>query len=250
MGDLLCTFQFDSVLAGDSVSPTLSFAVHKPGALVVGDATNVLEAIEGAINFTPAGAADSMTSVFSQSINRAVDSGVAKAFDITDHLDGSPHGSPVAVLPIEADAPAGGSAIASQLAVCITLRARNALAFPVEVPPAPPGEPNVQRPRARHSGRMFFGPINSFYQGASPDGEPRPGAGTIGILAAGCEAVQEALNAIGFAWCVWSRKNQAMSVIERVEIDDSFDVIRSRKATPLSRTARIFDPVPDLALGA
>lgn len=250
MADLLATFSFDSVLPGDSVAPTLSFAVHKPGALAVGDASTVLETIEHAINFTPAGAADSITSLFSQSISRAVDSGMAKCFDITGHLDGSPHGSPIATLPIEADAAAGGGPLASQLAVCVTLRARNALSYPVEVPPAPPGEPNVQRPRARHSGRMFFGPINSFYQGASPDGEPRPGSGTIGILLAGCEAIQDELNAEGFAWCVWSRKNQAMSVIERVECDDSFDIIRSRKAAPLSRSVRVLSPVPDLALGA
>lgn len=250
MADLLATFSYDTNLAGDTVGPTLSFAVHKPGALVAGDATLVLETLEESLNFPAAGAGASLTSTFSQSVSRATDSGVAKVFDITDHLDGSPHGSPIATKPIEADAAQGGGAMASQLAVVITLRARNALAFPVEVPPAPPGEPNVQRPRARRSGRIFWGPINSFSLGASPDGEPRPGAALRAILLAGCEGIQDNLNAEGFAWCVWSRKNEAMSVIERVEVDDSFDVMRSRKPLPTIREQRTFAPVPDLALGA
>lgn len=152
-----------------------------------------------------------------------------------------PHGSPIAedafTLPASI-----ASALPGQVACCMTLRGRDALAQAVE-------GPGDIRPRARRSGRLYLGPLNrATLDEGGAQGRPLAVFRNDMLLAA--EGLQDNLVDGDCIWSVWSRTSAALFGIERVEVDNSYDVIRSRKANTTARDTRTFLPEPALVLGA
>lgn len=259
MTDLLVTAELPltGADAGDKV--VNNFVFHSPDAYTPGDATDLMGEVADFYKNIPTGGFQKPAYYLANSIDRGADMCVLKTYDITGKLGNrgpdvngkeqgpAPHGSPIALQTFTMDGAGGTSDLPPQVALCITLRARSAWTYPVEAPDA--GDPGsaIDRPRARRSGRLYIGPfITTNTNGATG----RPIAGLRDDLLRSCEDLQDAQAVHGYAWCVWSRQNAAVSVIERVEIDDSWDTIRSRKRVAAVRDLRTFAPVPDVALGA
>lgn len=250
MADILVVAEMPMIGAEAGQKAVNSFAFHKEGAYVSGDAASLFVDVRTFFNLGNQGGTGTVADYLSVTLDRTTDAATLKAYDITGKLDGSPHGSPIYEEPMTLDNAIDGFSMPSQVAACVTLRARDALSFPVEAPDSADEGTAIDRPRARRTGRLYLGPLQQ-------DAVARPGGGyvtlsptfrTIALNA--CEGLQDSANAHGWAWCVWSRANEAMSVITRAEIDDSPDVIRRRKISATARDARVFSPVPDLALGA
>lgn len=234
--------------AGDGVTNT--FVFHKEGAYVPGEATAIFARLVAFYGAVAPPATQPISHFLSTAISRQANVCELQAYDITNHLDGSPHGSPIAVGNFGIG-PAGVDAnLAPQVAAVLTLRGRNAWNYPVEAPDAGDDDSQVDRPRQRRTGRLYLGPFNTGAAGTNSQ-KPAHIDGAFRVTAVhSAEALQDTVNALGYGWAVWSRKNEATSIIERVEIDSSWDTMRSRKARPEVRETLTFVPTPPLALGA
>jgi hypothetical protein len=167
-----------------------------------------------------------------------------RAYDITNDLAGTPHGSPFWEGSATWVHQAPGNPLPSQSAAVLTLHGRGAAEAAVEQ-----GGPPAIRPRSRKTGRIFVGPLN--VNAVTNDaGVARFATNGRNVLTEAAEFLQEMSNGDGMIWSIWSRANAAVYGIVSASCDDSLDVLRSRKLKPTVRTARVFDPVPALALGA
>lgn len=171
-----------------------------------------------------------------------------RIYDVTDHLDGTPHGSPVAVAnAVWNTPPVTPDVLPEECALNLNLEAwfagdpppvevpDNAFPFDVDDPDAAP-----DRPRQRRSGSVVLGPFgvlaNETVAGkARPDDQMRAQ-----ILEAAQRLALEWRGGGGgttpVEWLQWSRKNAAVSLVERVWLDNSWDTQRSRGAASTSRT--------------
>lgn len=257
MTDLLTTVTMPSVsgLAEDSIVNT--FCLKSDVGV---DAAVILDwhnAISNFYNGLSAGQGVRVGAYLASTLSRVANAGIMKTYDITGKLlaevpEGSPagtkprppaHGSPIAEDPFTLTAPDTTGNLPPQIQAVITLRGRDALAQPVE------GAGDT-RPRQRRSGRLFIGPLNTSAQSAVANQITRPSATFRDNLMRACEGLQDQLVDGDYIWSVWSRASGALFGIERVEVDDSFDVLRSRKAAPTVRNSFVFAPEPSLVLGA
>lgn len=191
-----------------------------------------------------------ISSYLSGSLSRDGGAVVVRFYDITDRLgyevvDGKRrvelHGSPFHQDTLTLNPPTNAASLPAQIASVVTLRGRGAATAPVE------GAGGV-RPKARHTGRMFIGPLCS----VASEGlaTPRPVQQFRDDAVAAFEGLQDTLTDGVTEHCVWSREAGVLYPIVSAEMDDSFDVIRSRKLKATIRTKRVYAPVPALVLGA
>lgn len=147
-----------------------------------------------------------------------------KFYDLTGHLDGSPHGSPfyLSSFPLEAGTPSGN--LPNEVAVVLSFNSD--LTGILE-------ESGATRPRARHRGRVYFGPLH----GGVADVEAvtsrvKVQAGFRSCLAgAGAQLMTSA-----HRWCVWSRALSNVFEVVGGHVDDAFDTQRRRGQAPTTRT--------------
>lgn len=180
-----------------------------------------------------------------RSIDRAMLSGEIRVYDITDHLDGSDHGSPVAVDSFTLDAAqAPTDGLPSELSVTLTLRALGWQEAMVEAPDDADAGPEVNRPRQRHSGRLYLGPwttaaavtdaASPFNVKVSPD--------LVTTILEAAERLRDELVANACDWVVWSRKDGGVRNITHVQVDNAFDVQRRRGINATQRTTVTVSP--------
>lgn len=166
-----------------------------------------------------------------------------KLYDITGHLDGSPHGSPYQVLPFTLGGTVPATGLPEEVAACMTLRGEDWDTVPVERADGGDLGGAPDRPRQRHSGRLFFGPL---YTGGTvvdaTTGAVRfgiSGAASFGMtLLERARDLQLALLTADMAWCVWSRKDAVLYPIVRWEVDNAPDTQRRRGAAPSARVGQ------------
>lgn len=203
-------------------------------------------AISEGVGVAPLGA------LIGQQVSRTANACTVNLYDISGKLElgapdengrrkPPPHGSPIFVDPFTMPPADYPNALPNQMAAVVTLRSRTALESPVE--------DGAVRPRQRGTGRIYLGPLN---EGAVTNNNTNPKVAQrlLDDATAAFEEMQQELNAAGWALSVWSRTRGMLSVVTSVEVDNSFDVIRSRKIKATYRQKRVFAPVPDLALGA
>lgn len=178
------------------------------------------------------------------SISRAASAHTISVYDVTAHLNGSPHGSPIAVdattlLPV-----AAASELPREVAVVLTLRGVDWEEQPIERPDGPDSDSAPDRMRARHTGRLYIGPLaNDAGVVAMVGGQARPVGQFTTTLRLAAEKLHDDLVASGFlGWCVWSRKDAAFYELVNVETDDAFDTQRRRGADPTGRTSLYVGP--------
>jgi len=149
----------------------------------------------------------------SSAVSRASNAIEVRYYDITTHLDGSPHGSPVASEFFTLSGGEAATALPSE--VSLVLSYHSAYGSAVE-------ESGGTRPRARLRGRCYIGPL-TFATIASDTGRPTT-AFMNTLLGAG-----ESFMALGSApWSVWSRMNAAMTTVSNLFVDNAFDTQRRR----------------------
>lgn len=185
------------------------------------------------------GASAPISSYLATSVERSSQMCQIKMYDITTKMAGEPHGSPFYTSTFTMTGVPANASLPPQVALCVTLRGSNALASAIE-------RNDGTRPRQRRSGRIFLGPLTAAAGTGNAGEYQRPTTALITDVLAAFEKLQDDLNAVNFSLAIWSRTLQALNEVVRVEIDNSFDVIRSRKALQTARTARVFAPEPNL----
>lgn len=160
-----------------------------------------------------------------------------KLYDITGHLDGTPHGSPYYT---HGGALIGtlvtGQGLPSEVACKITLEATGRAAAAVEVADGADPDAKPDRPKARLTGGFYFGPLNDVaieYDGDIP--RVNNSLRDTARLAVKDLSDHIFLNAGGANLGVWSRKNGVIVPLEAVSVDDAFDTVRSRGEKPSLR---------------
>jgi len=163
-------------------------------------------------------------------IDRTVDATV-DLYDVTTHLDGSPHGSPIGsdafALP---DLAHTAIYIPSEVCAVISMHADETGVLE---------ESGATRPAARRRGRLYIGPLDD---GALTFASSRVELGStfITTLAGAASALLNAWDgspSTDFQWAVWSRADATMRPVVGGFVDNAFDTQRRRGDVPTARTA-------------
>lgn len=248
MADLLVTVTHDNLSSWSGDSAQNSFAFKVGVAVDASVLLDIKNAVSSFYNGITGAQAATLSAYMAPFLDRSAGASKVRVYDITgllgiDPVTGRPfpHGSPIDEDSLTLSASLG-SALPGQVALVLTLRGRDALAQPIE-------GPGDIRPRARRSGRLYLGPLNRATLD-EPGGQGRPLSAFRDDMLLAAEGLQDALVDGDYAWSVWSRTAAALYPIERAEVDNSYDVIRSRKADTTARSTVTFLPEPALVLGA
>lgn len=261
MTDLLltCTMEDSNGFTDDSV--VSQFAFRSESTNVEAEAEALAIHVEYFWNDAYGDAIAPLSSFLSSQISRAANACTIRAYEITGKLGylepGDPnyeagkkklplHGSPVYEHPFTLGAPATPDNLPPQIASVLTLRARTADMTPAE-------GPGGTRPKQRVTGRLYIGKLNNraaVAGDATAGNFPRPDGDFNTAMLQAAEGLQARADVSNSVWCVWSRTAGSMLGIVAAEIDDSWDVIRSRKTRPTVRVRNTFTVVPPLVLGA
>jgi hypothetical protein len=235
------TFSNRSGLAKDSVVNTFAFDV---------DATDnakqlaVAAAITGFFDGNNALTSNNVIAYLSNCLLH--DTPLVELYDLTGHLDGSPHGSPVFTAApswSQLGSVGTGSSVGNQLAACIIAHADYdvpeqgaAAAIPTseraQDEGAPPTHTGIPRLRARERGRIMLGPVVS---AIVPDTNFNPS-----FTAAATNTFMQAsqtLMAAPVSWSVWSRRDSQLRHITHGWVDHGVKTMRKREYVPNVRTS-------------
>lgn len=135
---------------------SISFEFESTTATGFTNITSVFVAIQNFFN-SPVGGGSSVCTYMSRSVDFGTPHCTLVAYDITGHLDGTPHGSPVASLNWTLATPATtANPFPEGVAACLSFRGD--YGTDVEFGGTPPG---ASRPRSRDRNRVYLGPLNS-----------------------------------------------------------------------------------------
>lgn len=201
-----------------------------------GGPLNITQLIDHFYNNAPAGGLGSKLAQFiGPQITRATFGCQVRYYDLTGHLDGSPTGSPTwtdaFTLSAEDTATDTERPCPSEVAGCITLRGTGWDTSPINVPAGPAGPAGDVRPRQRHSGRIFVGPLD----GGALAVDTTTGRVSLSsyFRSAGCYAVKAlsvGLDALDHnaELSVWSRVAGVVLKVVAAQCDDAPDTQRRR----------------------
>lgn len=201
------------------------------------DRNDLGAAIMGVYNIVAFSQPHPMAYYLSNALSRAANACQVKLYDITGHLDGSPHGSPFDVQPFQLGGAAGSDeGLPEQVALVATLEASGRAGQRVEVPDGADADAHPDRPRQRFTGRTYFGPWSQQGDVIIPDsnGLARSGLGLLVAQAVATLASNVSTNTPGYLG-VWSRKDSKIREVDSVAYDDRWDTVRSRLPGPTSR---------------
>jgi len=249
---------FQTGLARDKATNTFAFAEANPGH-ANGDGFEeglILDAVQN-IYETPHAELDDEALGFylSPCLDRSANAGVIKLYDITGHLDGSPHGSPFAMRNITIADSTSVNGLPEEVALVVTLEAKDRADQRIEVPDGVDPGTAVDRPRQRYTGRTYFGPWGLAETQSDAFDSARPKtllcAGLRALVARCAVEVDDASGDL-ISLGVWSRSDQAIRGITHVRTDDAWDTQRRRGVSPLAVTREAIAGigVPELELAS
>jgi hypothetical protein len=177
-----------------------------------------------------------------------------EVYDITGHLDGSPHGSPIYVGVVASSAPPDNLGLPNGCCICLSYHCDYGTDFEsagvdsaiptqdwAQDQGAPATHAGRARPRSRDRGRLYIGPLD---QGTVDNttgltGQARPGGTTLDRIrhAAYAFLVDTTISALTGYWGVWSRRNASVKPITGGNVANSFTYQRGREIAPTSRLA-------------
>jgi hypothetical protein len=237
------TLTSDTGLAADAVTNTFSFT-NVPD-IANGTLDAISEALQGFYRVVPSGGLAPLADYLSPTLSNATLGASIDMYDATGKLAqnvvtgkmpllGSPKFEEKFTL--QAPAPAGVTPLPSEVAYVLTLETGDRADAPVEVDDAGDFGGERDRPKQRHTGRIFIGPLNSLAI-TTTNGVARPSTALRDTSRLALEDLKElaALNAGGSDLAVWSRKDGIMRPVEFVSQDDSFDTQRRRGEKPSVR---------------
>lgn len=229
----------DGLALDDSVNDwVVDSSVHP-----IADAVAVVPPIIGGFYQT-------LSQYWGRGVTRTAPSYHIDVYDLTGHLDGSPHGSPVGTF---AD-PTGftidaGVAIPAEAAACISYTATGYTAAFEHGPEvsiqtrdsaddvgAPVTHLGKSRPRAHLRGRVFLGPLTSAVLGLDTFQNALLAPTYITAVLAAETSMRSALSAVAWPLQVWSRVDGAVHAVEGGWMDNRIDVQRRRRIKATART--------------
>lgn len=193
------------------------------------DSTSIADAMQTAEDFyTHAIGGSTIGSLLSGALDRGTDKAVARCYDISAHLDGTPHGSPVGLDTFTIPAQSGGAiALPEGCAVVPTFHSDYGTDVEFGV---------GTRPRARDRGRVYIGPLTTDWITTDPTtGRCSVKSAYRGIVAGACDYMRTTPHGT-CVWAVWSRKNATANAVVGGWVDDRFDYQRRREDQGLIRT--------------
>lgn len=233
------THQSDSADLADNVTNTFSIG----GIISEEDVTVAMElafnqAFDDFYSAMPAGAVAPVGFYFSPALDNTALASRLDLFDVTTHLDGTPHGSPFSATLFTLDASGASKALPSEVALAVTLEGVGRDVAAVEAPDGADPGGAIDRPKQRRTGRIYLGPLgdNATVAGA---GVCRPLAAFMNVARLALQKLNDDIEAAtgGDGWLsVWSRADQAMYRLVAVSTDDAFDTQRRRGEAPTART--------------
>lgn len=242
MPDLLAVVTLASIsgVPKDDCVNTMAFSAPAGFGALAADWDALQAEIAELYNGLATGQQNAISAYLGNSLSRAAGKANTAFYDITGKLDGSPHGSPVAERSWTLGASLGTGDLPREVAFVVTLRGVGWQTALVEVPDAGDPGTEVDRPKARRTGKLYFGPLSAGAGVAAADaltGDVRPSATMqTGFLNAVAEFAGEVkLVAAGMRLCVWSRKDTFLHTVEHVQVDNAFDTQRRRGSAPTLR---------------
>lgn len=209
-----------SGIPADTIQNTFAFATAGGGT------TAEFNAIEAALDsfYNDEYAGNEINGSLSHALSDAGNRAHIDYYNITGHLDGTPHGAPLETRDFTLST-VGATAMPQEVAVCLSFRGN--YEADVEF-----GEGT--RPRARDRGRIYVGPLATTV--ANVDGT----TGECYVSESFRETLANAGDALrgdpDTVWCVWSRKNETMIPVVQVWVDNGFDIQRRRGNQATART--------------
>lgn len=191
----------------------------------------------------------------SPGITRAANGCAVKLYNITGHLDGSPHGSPYAVGTFTMPAALDAVGLPEEVALVATLEAANRAGQFVEVPDDADPDLKPQRPRQRYTGRVYMGPFGSSNNEADANGMSRPSGQILplvrNVLVRLAQEIDAILPADECSLGVWSRADHNIRGVTDIRTDNAWDTQRRRGNSPTTVTrVSAGVGVPEIELGA
>lgn len=222
-----------SGIPADSVINNWVVGQLQPGDASPGTASQAINSFYSAI-----------AQYISSSRQRAAGGISYKFYDINDLSGVAPLGSPYFM--DSGTLPAGDATqnLPEEVAAVMTLRGTNWDTSPVEAPDGIDAGTAPDRPRQRHSGRVFLGPLKaSAVATEAATNHPRINVGAAGFAELALVALEDLVDTLavqGRTLYVWSRKGTALYPVVRGEMDNAFDTIRKRGPKASARINRTF----------
>lgn len=231
-----------------------TFAIAEAGGSHVGKDDAYIDAITDLYTLAVPSIGRAVGELLSPSLSRVASACAIKLYDITDHLDGSPHGSPYRTEAFTLPAAQNPLPLPEEVAYAVRLEALGRSDQLVEIPDGADPDLAPDRPRQRYTGHVYFGPLNAQHLEADVNGQARPNA----LLGTGLrDAVARAADAIDTDTAdeasigVWSRQSMWIRGIHSVSTDNAWDTQRRRGAQPTSVTTTVtVELVPEVELAA
>lgn len=190
--------------------------------------TAAIDRVGGFYRDTGVGQTLSIGKYLAKCIDRGPGKFLIEQYDITGHLDGSPHGPPIVTVPLDMAVYTGSDAdLPAEVAACVSFHA-DLSAVSEHV--------GNTRPRARRRGRIFVGPLKA---GTATLGGPNEvfldGTFRADLAAAGHNLLA-GLTADGAPLQVWSRVDAVVRPVVGGFVDNTFDTQRRRGLKATLRT--------------
>jgi hypothetical protein len=215
----------------------MNFAVVTPSGVPYNDIVDAISTFY--LNLAGGlGAVHPMYEYLSGIVDNTAGNGLTlRAYDISSHLDGTPHGSPAYVESYTVPASTLSERdLPSECATAITLEGLGRAAAPVEIADDSDPDSAPERPKQRHTGKLYFGPLNTgTVELVSSIPRVKASYRDDAIAATKNCAANVAAIGTGAALCVWSRVDAALRPLEAVSIDNAFDIMNSRGEKPSVR---------------
>lgn len=205
-------------------------------------ATEVLSlcsAVAAFYNATPTAGGNAVAMYMSSSRDYGTSGLVVRAYDLTGSLDGSAHGSPYAIHTTDLGTDQAKAGLPDQVALVLTLEAFDRANTAVEAPDGSDPGTAIDRPKERHTGRVFIGPLNVDANTADANGASRPSLTGFGLqVRRAADTLADAIKSVdsGAYLGVWSRVDQKVREVTDVSTDDRWDIQRRRAAPVTTRT--------------
>jgi len=229
-------------VSAPSKDPTLdgfsnSFTFETSDVPPYGNVGVAFTALEAFYNTVATGASQYLATYLAPSMDNGAGHSSMTAYDITSHLDGTPHGAPVALHSWTCNSPgsaAGGRCVPE--GTCIVLSFRGDYGTDVEFAPG-------ARPRSRDRGRIYFGPASQNclqFDATTSRTEVSAPFTTDSLAAMFALSATHSSGAVSYNWRQWSRKDAAVHLITELYLDDRPDYQRRRTdPDPGKRTYRV-----------
>lgn len=236
MADVLVTATLPAMSGDEADSVQNAFAFR--GALL--DAPTAagfaITAVAGFYNTPNQGDPNPLAIMISDWIDRTANACTLRAYDITGHLDGSPHGSPIQITPFTLGAVSQPSGpMPEETSAVLTIRGSGWETTPVEVPGGPNPEDPPIRPKQRITGRLYVGPLHSMAFTRDGNKRTRLTAEVGNRMRDSANQMRDGAAGNGLVWSVWSRTVGILTPVTHVQSDDAPDTQRRRGAGPTGR---------------